>query len=134
MKQWLLLLTAFVMTLTATVVVQAQDETADTFLCENADDRSGGAIVVTGGLNNIYDPSRNLTGNTYCRILVLNTQVRTQIAEVGNLDAVERGVLQAVDVVGMFPEGETSNTFRTSVIVCLRGSGDIQFLDALDSR
>jgi uncharacterized protein YgiM (DUF1202 family) len=133
MKQWLLMLTVLVLSLAGMVSVQAQDETADTFLCENADDRSGGSIVVTGGLDNIYDPSRNLTGNTYCRILVLNNQVRTQIAEVGNLEAVERGILQAVDVVGMFPEGETWNSFRASVRVCLRGEGDIQFLDAFDS-
>jgi SH3-like domain-containing protein len=38
-----------------------------------------------------------------------------------------------VDVVGMFPRGETWNTFRTPIRVCLRGGGDVQFLDAVDS-
>src|SRR5688572_30697377 len=133
MKQWLIMLITSTLILVGVAGVQAQEDTADTFLCENADDRSGGAMVVTGGLSNIFDANRGVTGNTYCRILVLNSEVRTQVAEVGNLEAVQRGILQAVDVFGMFPEGETWNEFRTSVVVCLRGQGDIQFLDAFDS-
>lgn len=134
MKKYLLILMTCTMMLAGVMSVQAQDgETSDTFLCENTDDRSGGAISVTGGFDNIYDASRNLTGSSFCRLLVVDSQVRTQIAEVGNQEAISRGVFQAVDIVGMFPEGETWRDFRTAVRVCLRGEGEIQFLNASDS-
>jgi SH3-like domain-containing protein len=132
MKKWFLILITCTAMLAGVMSVHAQNA-SDTFLCDNTDDLTGGSIQVTGGFDNVYDASRNLTGSTFCRVLVLDSQVRTQIAEVGNQEAISRGVFQAVDVVGMFPEGETVNTFRTAVRVCLRGDGDIQFLDATDS-
>ena len=135
MQKWLLILMTCVLALAGVLGVQAQDddEVADTFLCENVDDRSGGSIVVTGGLDNIYDESRGLTGNTFCHIVILDSQVQTQIAEIGNLELIQRGIYQAVDVVGMFPQGETWRHFRTPVRVCLRGEGDVQFLDSVDA-
>lgn len=132
MKKWLMILTTGVLALAGVLAVQAQ-ETADTFLCENADDRSGGAIVVTGGFDNVYDASRNLTGSSFCRIVVQDSQVKTQLAEIGNMELIQRGIYQAVDVVGMFPQGETWRHFRTPLRVCLKGEGDIQFLDSVDA-
>lgn len=130
MKKWLMISMTCVLALAGVLGVQAQDNTSDTFLCENADDRSGGSIVVTGGLDNIFDASRELTGSTFCHIVVQDSQVKTQLAEIGNMELIQRGIIQAVDVVGMFPQGETWRQFRTPVRVCLRGEGDIQFLDS----
>ncbi len=133
MKRLFLLLTAVLLAVVGVGAASAQDVNV-AFLCEDANTNSGGAITVTGSIDNIFDVNRGLTGNTYCRIIVKDSAVITQIAEVGDLAVVNRGVIQAVDIFGMFPEGETWNDLRTPVRVCLRGTGDVLFLDADTSR
>ena len=132
MKQWLLVMATCALLLAGVVGVQAQDNTSDTFLCENIDGITGGAIVVTGGLDNIFDAARSLTGSTYCRLIVRDSQVVTQLAEIGNIEVVSRGVIQATNLIGLLPAGETWNSFRTPVRVCMRGIGEIQFLQSDD--
>ena len=134
MKKWLLISMMCALAFAGVIGVQAQDPAAGAAaLCENVDDRTGGSIVVTGGLDNIFDEVRSLTGSTYCRVVVYDSQVQTTLAEIGNLEVIQRGVIQAVDLVGMLPEGETWNSFRTPARVCLRGDGDIHYINEQDA-
>lgn len=130
-KRWLFALTACLLALLTAGMVSAQNTTSP-FSCEEAATQSQNAIVISGSINNVFDASRTLTGNTYCRILVRDRTVITSLAEIGNQEAIQRDVIQAVDLVGMLPAGEIWNEFRTPVHVCLRGEGDVLFLAASD--
>lgn len=129
-QRWLFVLALCALTFAGATGVMAQNTTQ--FICEEAANVTQNALIITGSINNIFDETRNLTGNVYCRMIVQDRNVITSLAEIGNQEAIERDVIHAVDLVGMFPEGETWRQFRTPVRVCLRGEGDVLFLGADD--
>jgi hypothetical protein len=70
-------------------------------------------------------------GSVYCRVLVQDSEISLQGAsEVGSIDAINLGVIQAVDVFGM--SGSLSvPRWNSSITACLQGSGRFFYLDAL---
>jgi hypothetical protein len=68
-------------------------------------------------------------GGVFCRVLAENGDYVHGPAEVGNLDVINMGVIQAVDVFGMSGSLSVPH-FNSSIKVCLQGSGRFMYLDA----
>ena len=97
-------------------------------LCQDVTDLSDSAITVSGGVQNVT--LGGVVGNTYCRLIALDGSYVTSAAEIGVPSVLDLGVVDAVDVFGQLPAGETVVPFVAPVTVCLRGSGDVLFLSA----
>jgi hypothetical protein len=70
-------------------------------------------------------------GSVYCRVLVQDGEVSLQGAsEIGSMDAINLGVIQAVDVFGMSGSLSVPH-WNSSITACLQGSGRFFYLDAL---
>ncbi len=69
-------------------------------------------------------------GSVFCRVIAENGTFVQNPAEIGNMDVLNQGVIQAVDVFGLTHDGVSVAGFNSSVKVCLQGSGRFFFLDA----
>jgi tartrate-resistant acid phosphatase type 5 len=69
-------------------------------------------------------------GSVFCRVIAQNGTFVQDPAEIGNMDVLNQGVIQAVDVFGMTHSGAGMARFNSSVRVCLQGSGRLLYLDA----
>lgn len=99
-------------------------------LCARMTSSSDGAVTLSGGVQNVT--LNGVVGNTYCRLIAVDSQYITSAAEIGVPSVINLGVVDAVDVFGQLPAGETVVPFVSPVTVCLRGSGDVLFLNAAD--
>jgi hypothetical protein len=104
---------------------------AEVFLCDNLLAQSGGAMLASGAIDNVRRD--NIRGNTYCHIITKERETITKDAEIGNLFVLNLGVIQAVDLNGMLPDGSSVVPFETPVYLCLRGQGEVLFLNAATS-
>ncbi len=100
-------------------------------LCANVTALANGAITVSGGVQNVL--LNGVYGNTYCRLIAADGSYITSPAEIGVSSVISLGVVDAVDVFGQLPGGDTVVPFVAPVTVCLRGSGDVLFLSAADA-
>jgi hypothetical protein len=98
------------------------------FLCDNLEKQSNGAMTAFGGIANVR--VGNIYGNVFCRIIVQDDQVITSYAEIGVQSVIDLGVVQAVDLFGLLPDGSPVVPFISSMRVCLRGIGAAIFLTA----
>jgi len=103
----------------------------EVFLCDNLADQSNNAMVAFGGAGNVV--RGDIYGSVYCRIIVKDAQVITRLAEIGVLSVIQAGVLQAVDMFGLLPDGSPVVPFIQPMTICLRGVGSAIFLSAEDS-
>ena len=69
-------------------------------------------------------------GSVFCRVIAQNGSFVQDPAEIGNMDVLNQGVIQAVDVFGMTHSGAGMARFNSSVRVCLQGGGRLLYLDA----
>ena len=69
-------------------------------------------------------------GSVFCRVLAQNGTFVQNPAEIGNMDVLNQGVIQAVDVFGMSHTGVSVTGFNSSVKTCLQGNGRFFYLDA----
>jgi uncharacterized repeat protein (TIGR01451 family) len=106
---------------------------ADFFLCANLNAQTDGALMGMGGMGSVV--MNGQTGNAYCHQIALSGEFRTSPAEIGVQSIIDLGVIHAVDVVGMLPDGKTASTFDSPVRICMRGSAGSEalFLDASTS-
>ncbi len=102
----------------------------ETFLCDNLALRAGTSMTASGGTGNIL--LNGVRGDTFCRIIILDAQVITALAEVGIPALVSQPIAQAVDLFGLLPDGTSVVPFVTPVNVCLRGAGTVYFLSAFN--
>ncbi|MBK8022038.1 MAG: SH3 domain-containing protein [Chloroflexi bacterium] len=103
----------------------------EVFLCDNLADQSDEAMIAYGGIGNVMRFS--ITGNVFCRIIVKDAQVITSLAEIGVDSVVQAGVVQAVDMFGLLPDGSPVVPFISPMTICLRGSGSAIFLSAANA-
>jgi len=88
-------------------------------------------MFTSGGAGNVV--RNGVYGNVFCRIIVKDSQVITSLAEIGVLPVIQAGVIQAVDMFGLLPDGTPVVPFIRPMTVCLRGSGTAIFLSAENS-
>jgi hypothetical protein len=79
-----------------------------------------------------------MTGNAlvtsvYCHQIVQDGQVLTSLAEIGLQSVIDLGITQAVDIYGLQPNGVPVVFFETPLHICLRGSGEVLFINAATS-
>ena len=72
-------------------------------------------------------------GRVFCQVLVENAVFVRPPAEIGQPEVLSRGVIQAVDVFALHPDGTSTAAFNNNITVCLLGSGVFLFLDATAS-
>jgi CSLREA domain-containing protein len=74
-------------------------------------------------------------GNVYCRVLAQDGQFKEGFSgeRIGNQAVLNLGVIQAVDVYGLLPNGISAPDFSAPVTVCLLGTGSLVYLDALNA-
>ena len=101
---------------------------AETFLCSNLSQQTNGAMTGSGMVGNVE--LNGVYGNTYCTVLTLNGEFRRSPAEIGNAFILEQGVVQALDVYGLLPDGVSVVPFLTPVQICFTGSGSMYFLSS----
>jgi VCBS repeat-containing protein len=70
-------------------------------------------------------------GGVYCRVLVENQAFVQPAGEIGVASIINLGILQAVEVFGMLPDGTAAPAFNNGLTVCLLGEGKLIFLNAL---
>ncbi len=70
------------------------------------------------------------SGGVYCRPLVQNGKYLVSSAEIGNQEAINLGLNQAVDVFAILVSGGTVTVFNNPINICLLGNGSLYFLDA----
>ncbi|MBE2184865.1 MAG: SH3 domain-containing protein, partial [Anaerolineae bacterium] len=105
---------------------------AETFLCGNLRQQTNGAMTGSGDIGNVA--LNGVYGNTYCSVLVLNGEYRRNPAEIGNASMVGQGVVQALDVYGLLPDGVSVVPFQTPAQICFAGSGSVYFLSSFGSN
>jgi hypothetical protein len=72
-------------------------------------------------------------GDVYCRVITQNGQFIQVPEEIGIRAVIDLGVIHAVDVFGLRPNNESAPDFNTPVQVCLQGSGNMVYLNALNA-
>lgn len=112
-------------------VSSAPAEALQNALCENLAMRTQFALVGRGGIGNLQ--ANGLTGDSYCHVINLDGVYLTSAAEIGNLDLINQGIVEAVDVYGLLPGGVAVTQFSSPVEICLRGTGSIYFISAVDN-
>jgi len=92
---------------------------------------------LTGATNPIvrYDipPQTVSSGGVYCRVLAQDSRFLVNSAQIGNMDALNLGIIQAVDVFAILINGSTVQSFNNSIRICLLGTGGFFYLDATQS-
>lgn len=92
---------------------------------------------LTGATNPIvrYDipPQTVNSGGVYCRVLAQDSRFLVNSAQIGNQDALNLGIVQAVDVFAILINGSTVQTFNNPIRICLLGTGGFFYLDATQS-
>jgi uncharacterized protein YgiM (DUF1202 family) len=73
------------------------------------------------------------SGGVYCKFLVQNGTYLVNSAQIGNQQAINLGITQAVDVFAIQASGATQTVFNNAIKVCLQGTGPMFFLDANQS-
>jgi hypothetical protein len=100
----------------------------DTFVCDNLSAQTGASITGAHAFQNVVLGEQR--GNTYCHIIALDGKFDTSPAEIGIQSVLDLGVVQAVDLTGLLPNGVPVVPFQTPVHICMKGSGEILFLNA----
>jgi CSLREA domain-containing protein len=98
------------------------------FFCDDLERESSGAMTAYGSIGNVV--FNGIYGNVFCRIIVQDDQLITNFAEIGVQAVIDMGVVQAVDLFGLLPDGSPIVPFISPMRVCLRGHGDAIFLSA----
>ena len=92
---------------------------------------------LTGATNPIvrYDipPQTVNSGGVYCRVLAQDGRFLVNSAQIGNMDALNLGIQQAVDVFAILINGSTVQSFNNPIRLCLLGTGGFFYLDATQS-
>jgi hypothetical protein len=101
---------------------------AETFFCDNLARETASLLTCIGGIQNVRQG--DLRGNTYAHVIAENGSFLTSPSEIGVQSILDLGVIHAVDLVGLLPNGSSVVAFETPVLLCLRGSGEIIFLNA----
>ncbi len=101
------------------------------FLCDNLAVQTSFALTGQGSIGNLQ--ANGLFGDTYCHVINLDGMYITSAAEVGNLDMINLGIVQAVDVYGLLPGGIPITQFSSPAQICLRGTGSVYFISAVDN-
>jgi hypothetical protein len=68
--------------------------------------------------------------NQFCRILVENGDYKQDGAEIGDIELINAGIAQAVDIYAFAAGGERVTIFERPLNVCLQGAGQFFFRDA----
>ncbi|HYO87637.1 MAG TPA: hypothetical protein VER79_03260 [Candidatus Limnocylindrales bacterium] len=68
--------------------------------------------------------------NQFCRILVENREYKQDGAEVGDINLINAGIHQAVDIFAFAAGGERITIFDRPLTVCLQGTGQFWYRDA----
>ncbi len=111
-----------------TAIANATAVPSDNRLCENLLQQTGGAMKGAMGFQN--NQLGGTRGNTYCRPIVRDGSVITSLSEIGVQNIINLGVVQAIDIYGLLPNGVPVVHFETPVHICLRGTGEVFFLNA----
>ena len=92
-----------------------------------ASDRSGATTAIVR-----YDiPYGTVSsGGIYCRPLVQNGTYLVSSGQIGDQQAINLGINQAVDVYAILFGGGTVTSFNNPFKICLLGGGYMYFLDA----
>ncbi|MEO8392983.1 MAG: choice-of-anchor Q domain-containing protein, partial [Chloroflexota bacterium] len=101
---------------------------AQYFLCSNLSVQSTTSMTGAGGILNVHLGDQS--GNAYCHMITQNGSFLSSPAEIGIQSVLDLGVIQAVDISGLLPNGVPVIFFDTPVHVCLRGMGEVLFLNA----
>lgn len=104
---------------------------ADTFLCDNLAAQTSASMTGTNSIQNVKLGDQY--GNTYCHVIALDGKITTSPSEIGIQSVLDLGVLQAVDVTGLLPNGIPVVPFLRPLHICMKGTGDILFLNAATS-
>jgi hypothetical protein len=92
-----------------------------TYIADNLAAQTNGNISAENGTGNIV--SGDVVGNTYFRVINQGGDFTTSAAEIGVQSLMDLGVIQAVNLFGMLPNGQVINTFTEPVQVCLNTNG-----------
>ncbi len=103
---------------------------AEVFQCENLEGKTDGAMTASGGSGDVQ--VNGVYGNVFCRVIVKNSAVITKLAEIGVRSVIDQGVVQAVDLFGLLPDGSPVVPLIYPIRVCLRGQGSVVLLSAAD--
>ena len=103
---------------------------AEVFQCENLAAKTDGAMTASGGSGDVQ--VNGVYGNVFCRVIVKNSAVITNLAEIGVQSVIDQGVVQAVDLFGLLPNGSPVVPLISPIGVCLRGQGSMVLLSAAD--
>ncbi|HVU11925.1 MAG TPA: choice-of-anchor Q domain-containing protein [Phototrophicaceae bacterium] len=98
------------------------------FECSNLGAQTTAAMLSDGGIGTVH--SGDVTGDIYCHAIAQDGVYLTSSAEVGMESVINLGVEQAVDVFGELPGGISVVPFDRPIQVCLRGTGEVLFLNA----
>ena len=101
---------------------------AANFICDNLSQETNAVLACVGGYLNARNGGE--AGNTYAHVIALDGQFVTSPNEIGVQAVLDLGVIQAVDISGFLPNGVPVVNFATPVKLCLRGAGEILFLNA----
>ncbi|NUQ06188.1 MAG: hypothetical protein HUU31_20035 [Anaerolineae bacterium] len=109
--------------------------------CDNLGERTGGEMTSAGGggiaVVGAFGPVRistttrakistQIVGNAYCRVIALHGDFVTSAEEIGDAGVLGLGVVNAVDIFGLLPDGTPANNFTRVMQVCMRASsGDM---------
>lgn len=72
-------------------------------------------------------------GSVFCQVITENSNHIRNAAEIGVPSLIERGPIQAVEVFGLLHDGQSAPDFAIPVTVCLAGSGQFVYLNALQA-
>ncbi|MBL8132356.1 MAG: hypothetical protein JNL42_10910, partial [Anaerolineae bacterium] len=113
------------------VVVGTSSPKVEVFLCDNLADQSDEAMIAFGGIGNVVRDG--VYGNVFCRIIVKDAQIITTLSEIGVESVIQAGVIQAVDMFGLLPDGSPVVPFISPMTICMRGVGSAIFLSAANA-
>lgn len=101
----------------------------EVFQSDNLGNQTGWAITGSSGIGAAN--ANGISGNVYAQPIVVDGIFVRLAAEIGVQSLIDRGVVQAVDVFGLLPNGVSAMTFAPPVRICLRASGGtLYFRDA----
>ncbi len=89
----------------------------------------GGNCAALGGNSFTYNGSADVD----CRLINADGVFKADAAEIGNIDVIHRGVVQAIDLFRFDNNGHSLTAFDAPVTVCLRGSGQFLFINAANT-
>lgn len=101
------------------------------FVCDNLIAQTNGDMIGSGAIGNVR--LNNSVGNTYCRLLAQSNRFITPPEEIGLQSILNLGVTHAVNLFGLIENGTPVFPFTSPVFMCLRGTGDVLFVNASDT-